>query len=232
MVKLLAQSFRWTPKLHDIIEVAGIHPSRVFNVYIFGSQVYGTNDRESDWDIIMVANNSVEAVELNKTVSDKYSLDNKYIKYNIHVYTPDRFQKDLDWHRMNNLECIFAPEWAKLKEEKEFKFELNLAKLRHATSHVSSNSWVKCKKKLKDEYRTAIKSFYHSIRIPMFATQIARSGRITDFSIANFIWNRLIFNEVPPYQRKDSKWDWDSLNLEFKITYNLMLSLFRRVTSK
>jgi hypothetical protein len=66
----------------------------------------------------------------------------------------------------------------------------------------------------------------------MFASQIARSGKITDFTAANFIWNRLIFQALPAYQRKDSKWDWNSLNLEFKITYNLMLSLFRKVTTK
>jgi hypothetical protein len=134
---------------------------------------------------------------------------------------------------MKNLECIFAPEWAILKEDKKFDFEISLPKLRHTNSLASSNSWVKCKKKLQEgEYHTAIKSFYHSIRIPMFASQIARYGKITDFSIANFIWNRLIFQELPAHQRKDSKWDWDSLNSEFKITYNLMLSLFRRSTTK
>lgn len=236
MVKLLPATFRWVPKLEDVISASGIHPSKIFNVIIFGSQVYGTYDAASDWDIIMVANNSVEAIELKKTVQDEfsYNLQTRTIRYNIHIYTPDRFKKDLEWHRMNNLECIFAPDWAKLKEDKKFDFKINLAKLRHATSHVSSNSWVKCKKKLliEDEYRTAIKSFYHSIRIPMFAAQIARYGRITDFTAANFIWSKLTYQALPAYQRKDCKWDWDSLNLEFKITYNLMLSLFRRATTK
>jgi predicted nucleotidyltransferase len=245
MVKLLPATFKWIPKLEDVIEIAGIHPSRVFNVYIFGSRVYGNYDAASDWDIIMVANNSVEAVELNKTVQDEYSynMNHRFIRYNIHVYTPDRFQKDLDWHRMNNLECIFAPDWAKLKEDKKYEFKLDLKKLRHASSHISSNSWVKCKKKLlvEGEYRTAIKSFFHSIRIPMFATQIARYGKITDFTIANFIWRRLMFEEeavydpktyLPIYRTIERKWNWESLNLEFKITYNLMLSLFRKVTDK
>jgi len=236
MVKLLPTTFKWVPKLDDVIKISGLHPSRVFNVTIFGSRVYGNYDSASDWDIIIVANNSVEAIELKETVQDEYSynLNSRFIRYNIHIYTPDRFQKDLDWHRMNNLECIFAPDWAKLKEDKKYEFNLDLKKLRHASSHISSNSWIKCKKKLliDDQYRTAIKSFYHSIRIPMFATQIARSGRITDFTTANFIWRRLMFDEVPSYQKKDSKWDWDSLNLEFKITYNLMLSLFRKVTDK
>ena len=127
-----------TPTLDTIIKASKIHPSRVFNVYIFGSQVYGTATSDSDWDIIMVANNSVESTEIRNGL------------FNIHVYTPNKFQADLDWHRINNLECIFAPDWARLKETIDYKstLKLDLAKLRHATSHISSNSWVKCKKKL------------------------------------------------------------------------------------
>lgn len=205
---------KYVPSLDEIIRVSKIHPSRIFNVYLFGSRVYETNTDKSDWDIIMVANNSVESTEIKHTL------------YNIHIYTPDKFKADLDWHRINNLECIFAPDWAKLKEDKQFEFKLDLAKLRHASSHISSNSWVKCKKKLEaGEYNTAIKSFFHSIRIPMFATQIAREGRISDFKVANFIWNRLTLSNT-----KD--WDWDTLNEEFRSTYNLMLSLFRKVTTK
>ena len=68
------------PTLETIIKASGLHPSRVFNVYIFGSQVYGTANKDSDWDIIMVANNSVESTELRKGL------------FNIHVYTPDKFK--------------------------------------------------------------------------------------------------------------------------------------------
>lgn len=235
MVKLLPATFKWVPKLDDVIEISGLHPSKIINVTIFGSQVYGNYDSSSDWDIIIVANNSIEEIEIKKTIQDDYSynLNNRFIRYNIHIYTPDRFQKDLDQHYMNNLECIFAPDWAKLKEDKEFKLKLDLKKLRHTSSYTSSNSWVKCKKKLliDGQYHIAIKSFYHSIRIPMFATQIARSGRITDFTIANFIWRRLMFENYLPIN-KERRWNWESLNLEFKITYNLMLSLFRKVTEK
>jgi hypothetical protein len=63
--------------------------------------------------------------------------------FNIHIYTPDKFQEDLDWHRINNLECIYAPDWAILKEDRKFTFTFDIKKLRHATSHVSSNSWVR-----------------------------------------------------------------------------------------
>jgi hypothetical protein len=34
-----------------------------------------------------------------------------------------------------------CPDWAILKEDRKFTFTFDIKKLRHATSHVSSNSW-------------------------------------------------------------------------------------------
>ena len=204
------------PSLETIIQKARLHPSRVFNVYLFGSRVYGTSNEQSDWDVIVVANNSVESTEIRNGL------------FNIHVYTPDKFKSDLDWHRPNNLECIFAPEWAKLKETIDYKskFKLDKSKLRHAFSHTSSNSWVKAKKKLNlhDEYLIGIKSLFHSIRIPMFGYQIATSGKIIDYSCANHIWDRLI--------KHKSRWDWENLDKEFRATHNEVLSELRKVAGK
>jgi predicted nucleotidyltransferase len=199
------------PTLETVIKASGIHPSRVFNVYIFGSQIYSTSNSDSDWDIIMVANNSVESIEI------------KNVLFNIHVYTPKKFQEDLEWHRINNLECIFAPDWAKLKETIKYDFKLNLTKLRHSISHVSSNSWVKSKKKLlQDDYHIGVKSLFHSLRIPMFGTQIATSGGITDFSCANFIWNKI----------KTKRWTWNELDVEFRELRNQIQTEFRKVADK
>lgn len=197
-----------------IIKKSGIHPSRVFNVYVFGSRVYGTHNHSSDWDIIMVANNSVESTEIRNGL------------FNIHIYTPDKFKADLDWHRINNLECIFAPDWAILKETIDYRsdFKLNIPKIRHATSHISSNSWVKSMKKLKltDEYQSGVKSLFHSIRITMFATQIVNHGYIKDFQCANWIWDKI----------KSKRWTWTKLDNEFREVKNNTLTEFRKVTIK
>ena len=199
------------PTLDTIIKASGIHPSRVFNVYIFGSQVYGTANSKSDWDVIMVANNSVESTEIRNGF------------FNIHVYTPAKFQKDLDWHRINNLECIYAPDWAKLKEDKKFTFRFDVKKLRHATSHISSNSWVKANKKIQfNEYHIGVKSLFHSIRILMFATQIVKDGKITDFGCANWIWDEI----------KSKYWTWEELDSKFREVRNETLTRFRHITHK
>lgn len=201
------------PSLESIISAARLHPSRVFNVYLFGSRVYGTSNSKSDWDIIIVANNSVESTEIRNGL------------FNIHVYTPNKFKSDLEWHRPNNLECIFAPDFAKLKETIDYRkdFRLNVSKLRHATSHVSSNSWVKAKKKLNEgEYLIAVKSLFHSMRIPMFSEQIVKFGYIKDFTCANFIWDKI----------KSKRWEWEELDNEFRNDRNQILTNFRYVAHK
>lgn len=194
----------------QILDAANVHHSRAKSIWIFGSRVYGTADELSDWDAVVVANSSVEAREV------------KLGEMNIHVYTPDRWQKDLDWHNPKCLECHFAPEWATLIEGKH-SLSLELNRLRHAVSHVSSNSWVKCKKKMNDgEYRTAIKSAFHSIRIPLFGTDIAKNGTITDFGAANHIWEELT----------SRTWTWEDIQKRFKSTRAQAMTEFRKHAEK
>lgn len=198
--------------LNEIIKASGIHSSRIFNVYIFGSRIYETYSENSDWDVIIVANNSVESVEI----------DDGFI--NIHIYTPDRFKKDLDWHRINNLECIYAPKWAILKEEIDYRssFKISLPKIRHSISHISSNSWVKAKKKIEQgDNRIGLKSLYHSIRIPIFATQLLDSGYIDFVSTIN-LWDDVLKVGA----------DWEQLFKEFKPLHNKVLSDFRKLAPK
>lgn len=201
-----------TPDIKEILDAAKMHPSRAKNIYAFGSRVYGTHADSSDWDIVIVGNNSVDSIEI------------KHELFNIHVYTPKKFQEDLDWHMPKNLECFMAPEWAKIKQDIDFRFDIDLAKLRHAVSHVSSNSWVKAKKKLTvaGEYQIGVKSLFHAIRIPMFGARIAASGSIGDFGCANYIWERI----------RQREWDWESLDTEFRTDHNRALTEFRKLASK
>jgi len=213
--------------IDNIIKESGLHKSRVHNIYVFGSRVYETHSDNSDWDIIVVANNSVESIEIKSDL------------YNIHIYTPKKFQEDLDWHMPKNIECYFAPSWAKLQESIKFDFTLDIKKLRHATSHVSSNSWVKSKKKLEiGDYHLGIKSLFHSLRIPMFSTQLINTGQI-DFTSANFIWDKLNrvdenwchYSDLPSANSYKS-WNWEELDLEFRELKNNILTEFRKVTEK
>ncbi|MDP2692817.1 MAG: nucleotidyltransferase domain-containing protein [bacterium] len=164
----------------EIISLSKIHPSRVKAIYMFGSRVYGTNRPDSDYDIILVGSSMNEATEL------------KGEKYNIHIHTPDKFKRDLYYHDVHSLECVYAPESAVIFETEKYPFKLDKSRLKKSFLSASHNSWLKAKNRIIDcDVDGGVKSAFHSIRILMFGIQIANSGRIDDFSAANHIWKSM-----------------------------------------
>lgn len=200
------------PKVEDIIKRSKLHPTRVKNIYVFGSRVYGTSTFGSDWDFIVVANTSVSNQEI------------KSGDFNIHILTPQDFEKNLKNHHPGAIECYFTPNEFKLLEKDDFDFKLSIPSLRHSFSHVSSNSWVKAKKKINQgDYYIGVKSLFHSLRIPMFGIQIAKFGKIIDFSVANKLHDKL-------FSRND--WTWEELDSNFRELRNTILSDFRNSAHK
>lgn len=200
------------PTAQEVIKRAKLHPTRVKAIYIFGSRVYGTSDYQSDWDFRVIANTPNTNQEI------------KSGDFNIHIQTPDHFQKLLDDHNPGALECYFAPSKFKILDNHNFDFNLVIPRLRHNFSHTSSNSWVKCKKKLQQgDYYVGIKSLFHSLRIPLFGQQIAETGKINDYSCGNFIWDKI---------KTKPDWTWDELDSEFRNLRNNINSDFRNLTHK
>lgn len=199
------------PSAEEVIKRSGIHPVRIKNIYTFGSRVYGTNNYSSDWDFIMVANTSNTNREIRSG------------DFNIHVMTEDHFANKLKDHHSGCIECYFTPKKFRILENIKYDWTPNLASLRHSYSHISSNSWVKCNKKLQQgDYNIGVKSLFHSLRIPMFGIQIAKTGKIYDFSEANFINDKL----------NSKTWTWTELDKEFRELRNSILTQFRSVTTK
>jgi len=197
------------PTLEKILDKSDIHPLRAKAVYIFGSRVYGTDNWESDWDIKLIANGTVSNLEIRRGV------------YNIHIITPTDFQNLLYDHQPGALECYFSPDFAKIYENHKWEFELNPKALRHHYSRASSSSWVKAKRKLEyDEYYSAIKSLFHSMRIPLFGIQIAKYGEIKDFSCANHIWDEI----------SSKNWNWIEIVERFMPLRDEILVELRKAT--
>lgn len=156
-----------------------IHPLKIKNIYLFGSRVYGTADSESDYDIIMVANQVSEHFE--------HNID----ELNIHIITPDVFKSELFGLYMNKLECIFAPDFAKIQEKVKYNdanFKIKPEALRYKAMSQSFESFKKCKWFFSGgDIHRASKSLFHSFRILEFACQILEDGKIYDFAKMNDI---------------------------------------------
>jgi predicted nucleotidyltransferase len=100
------------PTFEEICERVGKHPKMVHGCYIFGSQVYGTADNHSDWDIMLIANSSVPELEHDDG------------RFNIHTVTPDKFKEWCDVNHIKAIECLLAPSQFQLKPfDYDFKFK-------------------------------------------------------------------------------------------------------------
>lgn len=176
---------------------------KIIRLYEYGSTVYGTATEESDKDYIAVVDSKEDLL---------YGVRNEYCDYT--VYSESMFIKAIQEHEISVLECIFQAE-----DDPYVKyFKLDTEKLRRKFSAVSSNSYVKCKKKIKDgDERTGLKSLFHSLRVLLFGIQIAKFSKINNYSIANNYLVKIM--EIGA--------DWEKLHTTFKPIHNNLKSSFK-----
>ena len=187
----------------------------ILNVYRFGSKVYGTYNSKSDEDYIVVTKEKVISSDVNFTF-----LTNK------------EFDLSLQNHDIQVLECLNLPKQHILKEELSFNYTIDKGKLRVSISTISSNSWVKGKKKLTvlGDYNSylATKSIFHSLRILDYGTQLALHGKIQDFSSMNWLWEDLI-NLSNTYSHIEL---WGKIEAKYKKLFNEKSSKFKSLCPK
>ena len=81
---------------------------------------------------------------------------------------------------------MLAPPSHRLKEPRPgFSFEVDKKKLAESASARSASDYEKARKRFSDELGASKKKLFHSLRVPLFALQIAKTGKIHSFGEAN-----------------------------------------------
>src|SRR5262249_36563792 len=84
------------------------------------------------------------------------------------------------------LECLFAPPAHVLKAPaRPFRHTLDRKKLAASATERSTSDWQKAKKRFAEEPEPSKKKLFHALRVPVFAVQIANTGKLTDYAAAN-----------------------------------------------
>ena len=204
-----------------ILKQIELNPKLVFNIYPYGSEVYGTLKPQSDRDYIMVLKQEEPEIQL-----EKIGLLSQKVKqlgtYNVTCYSPTKFQEILTEHNPAALECYYLPKTDKY-ESYLFDFHLNIEKLRRSFATVSSNSWVKCKKKMEqgDDY-LGKKSLFHALRILDFGIQIAENKQINfrkPYALSNSTFENL-------WQEIDKNNTWMELKIQFQPHFPILLQKY------
>ena len=203
----------------ELIKVGKQNPDysmdNLLNLYPYGSRIYGCAGQQSDYDMIAVYD----------TPADKTDFEGQNIS--ITAYSQAKFNAVLAEHEISAIECVSLPDDAVLLAKANPKFVLSLPTLRSSISEKASHSYVKAKKKLTvakdlDPYRGK-KSLFHAFRIIKFGCQIAKYGKVVDFTAANNYWQDIVLNKCD---------DWQFYHAKYKPEFNSLMTEFRLLAPK
>lgn len=168
------------------------HYEGEYELFPFGSRVYGTERTDSDYDYIAVLNSN-KYPEIGSTLEEG--------EVTVHLHTRRDFTKMIERHDVRAMECIYL-----VGGEKP---EIDLGNLRKAFSTVANGAWIKGKKKLivSADYNKmqAIKSIFHSIRIFDYGIQIVTNGNISE--PARYKWLLVELHLLANQYERDELWE-------------------------
>jgi hypothetical protein len=188
--------------------------NNALNIYHYGSFVYGTFiEGISDYDYIVIVPDEMSEL-------DEQQFECNNCQYTVH--SAKSWQEMLDRCDVDALETYFLPEQFIVNETIVFIADITKTKVRNSFSHVASNSFVKCKKKLEIEesYNPAIakKSLWHSLRIIDFGIQILEYDKIVNYASLNHLHEQIVMCE-------DNRWEY--FKQKYKPMYNALKTKFR-----
>lgn len=197
-------------------------------LFKYGSQVYNTQTKQSDFDYLVVLTYWTEENEILLNQIKDFISNIEWIdiwKIELKIYNEVSFLSEFDRHEISVLECYYLDHKNILIPFNFPKLQIDKWKLRMSFCQKSSNSWVKCKKKfiIQEDYNPYIwkKSVWHSLRILMFWIQIAKFWKIVDYQEANK-YHQDIMNMS----------SWEDIDKKYKSLYNSLSSEFRILCPK
>ena len=147
-----------------------------------GSRVYGTSGPTSDHDYVAVHVDPARKQELFFAEG-----------VNVILYSQPQFQEALGEQTMVAIEAFFAPPEHTLRPlpKGQTSYRLDRALLRAKATERSSADYKKASRTHDEEPGPGRKKLFHALRVPLFAAQILRHGRLVDLTAALPLWQQI-----------------------------------------
>lgn len=176
--------------LEKIIIYSNLTPKQVKNVYIYGSRLYGTFGKDSDYDVIIVADTPITFEKITKN------------KYQIQIYSVKKYLNDLANNEFPAVEFKFYPEWARLKEELKVNYPINIAKIKSSAKGEVERQLNLIKQVFDSSANTYMikKMMFHTFRKVLYAIEIIKTGYLRDLQIAQNYYNFVFSKQFNSYE--------------------------------
>lgn len=196
-----------------------------------GSVMYGTSSDDSDIDIGIIVPDDTEFVDLDG-VFDNEKCDTRLHpsipvcvlgkgKFNKALFIDCQFVRESDFIDMIKEHTPFAIEALATRAtgiDKYYKyFTLDKWQLRKSFGSVANNSWSKAHKKMtveKDfDMKCGVKSLFHSIRLQIFACDIAKNVLSFKLDCCKDLWDEI-------KEDWSNGFTWEDFKTKYKPIYN------------
>lgn len=176
-----------------ILRILGRSDAEVHSALRSGSRVYGTATPTSDEDFVVIFNAGLRSPSAASGARRDAERDLVFRDgVNITTHGLESFRAAIASQSVFALECLFLPPEHRLKDTKPaFPWKLDRVKLAASATSRSESDWKKAGKQFAEEPVPSKKKLFHSLRVPMFALQIARGGRIGDYGEANALFREI-----------------------------------------
>jgi hypothetical protein len=198
--------------IERITKVLRADPGEIIAAWRIGSRVYGTARPDSDHDYLVIQRG--EAVKTDLLFGDEV---------NIILRGLAPFQQSLREQTMVALEAYFAPPEHTLRPLRpgQVTCQIDRRLLREKASERSLSDYKKAARTHDDEPGPARKKLFHALRVPIFAAQLLRHGRLVDLTAAAPLW--------PQIEAFDGA-DWATLDATFGPLHRASLDELARIT--
>lgn len=171
--------------LQQIIDTFKLSEQDIKAVYIFGSRLYGNFSKNSDYDLVVVYEKSKKSLETSKG------------NFEISFLSEKEYKNQINSHNAIMLTTLWVPDHCIIYENdemKKFRTSFSLNKIYLQNSHLKEAGICisKSKRLFLKEKSKSLKNLVHAIRYLLFAKQILKNGKISDYSEANEIFHQLI----------------------------------------
>jgi hypothetical protein len=178
-----------------VVKALQLEKNKIQAIYQFGSRVYQSHTKDSDYDIFIIYNDdSVDEIK-------------ESFEFNIsgHLLNVKKFKESLDSHNAVVTPMLWIDEQFNIFENEELlnirkSFMIDLKKLERGFLREENVCLLKSKRLYSSDKKKSLKNLVHGIRYLMFALQIAKNGKIDDYTVANSYYHKIISLEFDSWQ--------------------------------
>lgn len=166
-----------------ICESLNLDIDKIFNIYPYGSTIYGYDDEDSDEDFIIVFKSAL----LPSGSFKDNAISSRDLQIQGTCYSRGGFIDAINNYHITALECLFLPDDKVIKKQYNFKMQkFNNKDFAKKIISTASSSWHGAKLAFKDgDIDYAKKNVFHALRILDFGLQIKEHKKIVDFGSMN-----------------------------------------------